>query len=143
MHVTAAIRVLVSRDTIAVVCPNTCVRMVDIVSIRTSGGFWDLSIFFDRRWRWWRLLRSTEPLLGMTRVLYIKVLCLWYRRSCDFYVISATYMHFGRPCGWATPQSSKYRSRASRSIHAARGSQVVSPSVHLTSSLSSFEFGHW
>ena len=115
---------------------------VDIVSIRTSGGFWDLSIFFDRRWRWWRLLRSTEPLLGMTRVLYMKVLRLQYRRSYDFHVISATYMRFGRSCGWAMPRSSKYRSRALRSWHAARGSQLVSPSVHLTLSSSSFEFSH-
>ena len=27
----------------------------------------------------------------MTRVLYMKVLRLWYRRSCDFHVISMTY----------------------------------------------------
>ena len=47
-------------------------------------------------------------------------------------MISATYMHFGRLHGWAMPQSSKYRSRASRSLHEARGSQVVSPSIHLT-----------
>ena len=99
-----------------------------------------IHLLYFRRWRWWRLLRSTLPLLRMTRVLYMKVLHLWYRRSCDFHVISATYMRFGRSHGWAMPQSSKYRSRASRSLHAARGSQVVSPSVHLTSSSSSFEF---
>ena len=57
----------------------------------------------------------------------MKVLRLWYRRSCDFHVISVTYMRFGRSRGWAMPRSSKYRSRASRSLHSARGSQVVSP----------------
>ena len=31
----------------------------------------------------------------MTRVLYMKVLCLQYQRSCDFHVISMTYMRFG------------------------------------------------
>ena len=71
----------------------------------------------------------------MTQVLHMKVLCLQYWRSCDFHVISMTYMHFGRSHGWATPWSSKYKSRASRSLHEARGSQVVSPSIHLTSSL--------
>ena len=76
----------------------------------------------------------------MTWVLYMKVLCLWYQRSCDFHVISVTYMHFGRSRGWAMPWSSKYRSRALRSLHEARGSQVVSLSIHLTSSLSSFGF---
>ena len=53
----AAIKVSVSRDTVTVVCPDTCVGTVDVVSIGTCGGFWDLSIF-DRRWRWWQLLRS-------------------------------------------------------------------------------------
>ena len=47
----AAIRALVSRD--------TGVRMTELMSIRMCGRFWDLSIFFDRRWMWWRLLRST------------------------------------------------------------------------------------
>ena len=28
----------------------------------------------------------------MTPVLYMKVLCLQYQRSCDFHVISTTYM---------------------------------------------------
>ena len=41
----AAIKVSVSRDTVTVVCPDTCVRTVDMVPIGMCGGFWDLSIF--------------------------------------------------------------------------------------------------
>ena len=54
----AAIKALVSKDTIAGVCPDTGVRTMELVSIGTCGGFWDLSIFFDRRWRWGWLLKK-------------------------------------------------------------------------------------
>ena len=55
----AAIKVLVSKDTVTEVCPDTGVGTAEPVSIRTCGGFWDWSIFYDRRWRWWQLLRNT------------------------------------------------------------------------------------
>ena len=55
----AAIKASVSKDTIAEVCPNTGVGMTEFASSWTCGVFWDLSIFYERRWRWWQLLRST------------------------------------------------------------------------------------